>query len=442
MSILFAEDIVDDDVTTKSSPKKTKESGEKSRKKTKDFTGFDTFISKVLKTIHPGSGMSGGAMSNINFIIKGLATELSDSAKKLVESNGKKTINESAIKNVLSLKFPGELCKHAKSEAEKALKKYIASKAGVAERTRAETRAGLILPVARIEKFMKAKKGFRVSETSSVALTAVIEYIVAEILELSGNAARDNKRIRIKQRDILLVVDSDTELKCLFSTLSIILVKGGVVPDAIEKVKHKRSKSTATLTVEERGHRFLPGTVAVRNIKKIQKSDELIFAHATIKRAIKTVCNSLYANQDKKYSKLRASDEASEAIQSVCENKTLEMIRAAYEIVKYAKKQTLNDKAVTVVVEKDNFACDIDKQSKIIELPSATFVKLANRAAVTRISEKAIPLIMSYFKNVLYMVTKTASILLHSGDTKKKASTLQLKHITAACQQLGFQAAF
>lgn len=44
---------------------------------------------------------------------------------------------------------------------------------------------------------------------------AVLEYICAEILELSGNSARDNKRHRIKARDIQLAVGNDEELSKL-----------------------------------------------------------------------------------------------------------------------------------------------------------------------------------------------------------------------------------
>lgn len=59
-------------------------------------------------------------------------------------------------------------------------------------------------------------------------LAAVLEYLTAEILELAGNACRDNKRNRIIPRHILLAVRNDNELNKLFADA--IISQGGVLP--------------------------------------------------------------------------------------------------------------------------------------------------------------------------------------------------------------------
>lgn len=60
-------------------------------------------------------------------------------------------------------------------------------------------------------------------------LAAVLEYLAAEVLELAGNAARDNKKTRIIPRHVLLAVRNDEELGKLLAGVTI--AHGGVLPN-------------------------------------------------------------------------------------------------------------------------------------------------------------------------------------------------------------------
>ena len=60
-------------------------------------------------------------------------------------------------------------------------------------------------------------------------MAAVLEYIVAEVLELAGNAAKANKKMRIIPRHIQLAVGNDDELNSFFG--SAIIAAGGVLPN-------------------------------------------------------------------------------------------------------------------------------------------------------------------------------------------------------------------
>ncbi|XP_008423978.1 late histone H2A.2.2-like [Poecilia reticulata] len=92
------------------------------------------------------------------------------------------------------------------------------------------SRSGLTFPVGRVHRLLRnSNYAKRVGVGSAVYLSAVLEYLCAEILELAGNASRDNNKRRIAPRHILLAVKNDEELKILLAGVTI--TEGGVVPN-------------------------------------------------------------------------------------------------------------------------------------------------------------------------------------------------------------------
>ena len=86
-------------------------------------------------------------------------------------------------------------------------------KAAKRMRSTRSQRAGLIFPVSRVHRYLrKTTHHYRIASGAPVYQAAVMEYLTAEILELAGNAARDNKRSRIIPRHILLAIANDDEL--------------------------------------------------------------------------------------------------------------------------------------------------------------------------------------------------------------------------------------
>ena len=108
------------------------------------------------------------------------------------------------------------------------------------------SKAGLQFPVGRMSRFLKkGKYATRVGAGAPVYLAAILEYLTAEILELAGNAARDNKKTRIVPRHIQLAVRNDEELNKLFGGVTI--AQGGVLPNihAVLVPKAKEPKAAA-----------------------------------------------------------------------------------------------------------------------------------------------------------------------------------------------------
>ena len=102
-------------------------------------------------------------------------------------------------------------------------------------------KAGLQFPVGRIARYMRSMNlAPRLGGGAPVYMAAVLEYLAAEILELAGNAARDNKRARIIPRHVQLAIRNDEELNKLLGNVTI--ASGGVLPNIHAVLLPKKKK--------------------------------------------------------------------------------------------------------------------------------------------------------------------------------------------------------
>jgi histone H2A len=102
-------------------------------------------------------------------------------------------------------------------------------------------KAGLTFPVGRTASLIKSGRyASRVGKGAPVYLAAVLEYLSAELLELAGNASRDNKKKRITPRFLTLAVRNDEELNKLLSGVTI--ASGGVLPNIQQVLLKKKGK--------------------------------------------------------------------------------------------------------------------------------------------------------------------------------------------------------
>eukprot|EP01126_Amoeba_proteus_P058716 TRINITY_DN760_c0_g1_i2.p1 TRINITY_DN760_c0_g1~~TRINITY_DN760_c0_g1_i2.p1 ORF type:complete len:126 (-),score=28.82 TRINITY_DN760_c0_g1_i2:209-586(-) len=120
-----------------SEPREKPEKGEKGEKEEKEGTGgkhshknydsYASFIYKVLKQVHPDTGISNKAMNIMNSFVSDIFERIATEAGRLARYNKRQTITSREIQTAVRLLLPGELAKHAVSEGTKAVTKYNAS---------------------------------------------------------------------------------------------------------------------------------------------------------------------------------------------------------------------------------------------------------------------------------------------------------------------------
>jgi len=108
--------------TTKA-PKAEKEGGKRTSKRRRVET-FGLYIYKVLRQVHPETGISKKAMNIMNSFINDLFERIASESSKLVRYNKRRTLSSREIQSAVKLILPGELAKHAISEGTKAVTKF------------------------------------------------------------------------------------------------------------------------------------------------------------------------------------------------------------------------------------------------------------------------------------------------------------------------------
>ena len=97
---------------------------EKKKRSKKRLETFSIYIYKVLKQVHPDTGVSKRSMSIMNSFINDLFERIALESSRLCRQNKKRTLTSREVQTAVRLLLPGELAKHAVSEGTKAVTKF------------------------------------------------------------------------------------------------------------------------------------------------------------------------------------------------------------------------------------------------------------------------------------------------------------------------------
>jgi histone H2B len=192
---------------------------------------YNRDMNHILKDLHPDLGITLEAKNNLSIILNLLLEKLVKQSISLLNprnfknpgpEGNKKTLTVKEITTSVRLIFPSMLRKYALNEGNKAVKRFETS-----DTIRNDTvRANLRLSVPKTRNIMDQylPKGYHMDLLASVFATAVLEYILNELLELSGNNCQEDNKLRIKTEHIKEAVINDEELhSLLYGSLGISL---------------------------------------------------------------------------------------------------------------------------------------------------------------------------------------------------------------------------
>ena len=229
---------------------------------------FEKYIFKVMKQISDDTKITVNAKKQLNSVLLILCKEIYNVTSELMIVSNKKIISKKEIVNSLKLILSGELLEKCLAEGEKAS---------------AMEKNENIFPHFIVDKVFKTygKSGFVVSKACCVFLAVVLEYITADILDISSNYSKINKHVCITIKDIDLGVRNDAEFNKLFNKLNITLLGAGIVP-FIHPVLMSKSNGNA-----------------LTNIKKFQEDDQTLqISMSSFRRTVKAMFDKVKINKD------------------------------------------------------------------------------------------------------------------------------------------------
>ena len=325
------------------------------RKKRTRF--YETYISKLLKQVSPDNGITSNAKQQLNSTLCAITKLISHQVSEITQMAKKRTTTDKEVYSALNTIFVPELAKSIMAMCEQALVNYtedVTSKGS----TRQE-RAGIIFPPSVAEKYLRnfSISKLMVSSSAPVVLAAAVECLAGEILENASQSAKQNKRVRLTIRDLEIGIRTDEEISAFFNKHNISFLGGGVmpyIPPSLLVRKPRRYRAAPKKT--KRSHRYRPGTVSLREIKRFQKTSNcLTLPKFPFERYTRSIIKELEdsSNFSSKDAPLKVSKELFITLQYFVEQRIVSLLQKAGMVAIHAGRVKLlaSDIALVKTIE-------------------------------------------------------------------------------------------
>ena len=369
--------------------------------------------------------MTQQSLDAFDSILRYFAGLFATDARRLALCNDTKTISSREIQTAVQLLLTPELAKNAVTEGTNAVTKYSSFESSrqsdkqsegddfKAPKTMKQIKAGLVFSVSLVDNEYLRNQGVNVGQGAPVYLAAVLEYLAAELLELSGNRARDDGRTRIQGRDIFHAVSNDPEFGTLFSRHNLELLGTGVVPNidqriliSYEEKSKTKKRNTAASGGAKSAHRYRPGTVALREIRSQQKSTKLKLCNAHMQEACKEITKEFQAD-------VMMSQEARTALHYLVEQQVVRAFQRANQLCLHTGRTTMYVEDLQMALAGEGV---VEGSGASLRFTQPPITLLARRAGIYRMSGEAWKCMKDYIHCLLTRYLRSAVLVLqHQG---------------------------
>jgi histone H2B len=214
-------------------------------KKNKNTTSLSAYTKRILKQIYPNMSMTGEAAHVLDHWLYTFVGQAAKESELLLRSSAS-TVMRKDIYTVAKLILPNQLAKHGISKANQAIHSYEAASSGTrAKKISDSVKAKIEIGTGRIKRALKSHLGKkrRLAAQAIIYVSALVDYLAGELLEVAGTLASKDKRARIKGSDLERALARDEELGNIGGMKSAKSVTGSQYHLALQQQKIAKRKA-------------------------------------------------------------------------------------------------------------------------------------------------------------------------------------------------------
>lgn len=247
------------------------------KKKKKKTRYFEHHIRKILKEIANDRDITQYAKVQLNDLAMITCKKIKHKILDILQSNRKRTITSNEVEAAVKLLFTGQLSQKLIEEGKKCVQQFIDnSKTKELKGQSRHTKAEILIPPSILERLLRVDE-FQMGFSAPIFLAGVIEYFIAQVLQLAVLSHKQN--IRITVQDIERGIKSDRELSVYMTTQHIYLFESGIVPYIHPDIKQRSGRNDKK---------------SVKMMTKLQESQGYVFPKRFFEKMCKHFITLLY----------------------------------------------------------------------------------------------------------------------------------------------------